>query len=159
MAERLFSTRLVELRDSKKYSQVELSRIISVSRQTIVRWEASDTYPDVITLKKLAHALNTSVAYLMGETDDSSPIPTFISTSQEPAQELSEQLTEPLPQPNKLKAPADIINEIACINAEIGKSANLFTPSEVQAAETLLHCCLENFAADEGASPKQKAAS
>lgn len=118
----------------KKYSQVELSRIISVSRQTIVRWEANDTYPDVVLLKKLASALNTSVAYLMGETDDPSPIPTFVreKTVLDNAKKEPE---SPDTSPQK-RTPASIIKQIADINDALDQEAPFFEEEDIDIAQT-----------------------
>ena len=139
MSEILFSKRLVALRDSKKYSQVELSRIISVSRQTIVRWEANDTYPDVVLLMKLASALNTSVAYLMGETDDPSPIPTFVR--EKTVLDTTKKETEsPDTSPQK-RTPASIIKQIADINDALDQEAPFFEEEDIDIAKNLLRRC------------------
>lgn len=54
-----------------KYTQSELAELIGVHETTIRRWEQGrDRGPDLDALKRIAHALETSVAYLTGETDD-----------------------------------------------------------------------------------------
>ncbi|WP_281691900.1 helix-turn-helix domain-containing protein [Cloacibacillus porcorum] len=154
---------LKKARLNANLDQQDLAEKVHVHPMTISRYETGEREPKASDIDKLAEALGISVGYLFGESFDEtgclSPITTLTMSTPELEQQPSKELSEPLPQPTKLKAPADIINEIAGINAEIGKSASLFTSSEVQAAETLLHCCLENFTADEGASPKQEAAS
>ena len=57
-----------------KLNQEELAEIIEVSRPSISQWENDKVLPDTDKLLKLASALNASVAYLMGETDDPRPI-------------------------------------------------------------------------------------
>lgn len=54
-----------------KYTQSELAELIGVHETTVRRWEQGrDRGPDLDALKRIAHALETSVAYLTGETDD-----------------------------------------------------------------------------------------
>ncbi|MDO5116092.1 MAG: helix-turn-helix domain-containing protein [Synergistaceae bacterium] len=66
-----FASRLVDLRKVKcKYNQEELARQIEISVDSIRRWEKGNQVPRADELQKLAVALNTSVAYLIGETDD-----------------------------------------------------------------------------------------
>lgn len=52
----------------------ELLDIINVTGATLSRWKNNINEPDDETKQRLASALNTSVAYLMGETDDPRPI-------------------------------------------------------------------------------------
>ena len=81
-----FSTRLISLRKATKLSQAELAQKVNTSRQTIVRWEGGETSPDVETINALASVFNTSIAYLMGETDD--PAPSQLSRVGTPGLEL-----------------------------------------------------------------------
>ncbi|MDR0616925.1 MAG: helix-turn-helix domain-containing protein [Synergistaceae bacterium] len=60
-------------RKTKGLSQKGLANKVEVSFSTVRRWESGDRRPDSDELVKLALALNTSVAYLLGETDDPSP--------------------------------------------------------------------------------------
>ncbi|MDO5116572.1 MAG: helix-turn-helix transcriptional regulator [Synergistaceae bacterium] len=70
-----FASRLVDLRKVKcKYNQEELARQIEISVDSIRRWEKGNQVPRADELQKLAVALNTSVAYLIGETDDPRPL-------------------------------------------------------------------------------------
>lgn len=65
-----FGERIAEARQNKKISQSELAAIIGVTRGTVTRWENDSRRPDDETKKELARVLDTSVAYLMGETDE-----------------------------------------------------------------------------------------
>lgn len=47
--------------------------MIGMSRFTIMDWEKGQKYPDLKILDHMAEALNTTVAYLIGEIDDPSP--------------------------------------------------------------------------------------
>ncbi len=51
----------------------ELLDIINVTGATLSRWKNNINEPDDETKQRLASALNTSIAYLMGETDDPTP--------------------------------------------------------------------------------------
>jgi DNA-binding XRE family transcriptional regulator len=57
-------------RERLKYSQLRLANAINVDKNTVWRWEKQKTEPTAVEISNLAAALETSVAYLMGETDD-----------------------------------------------------------------------------------------
>ena len=63
--------RIKELRKQAKITQPELAEKIGVHETTIRRWEqGKDKGPSVDIIPKVAEILGTSVAYLMGETDN-----------------------------------------------------------------------------------------
>jgi transcriptional regulator with XRE-family HTH domain len=64
VGERIRSTR------KHKFTQAQLAEAIGVHEMTMRRWESGVRVPDANDLQKLASVLDTSVAYLMGETDD-----------------------------------------------------------------------------------------
>ena len=51
-------------------NQEELAYLVGTARQTVSSWERDVFMPDSANLLKLAEALRTSVAYLMGEVLD-----------------------------------------------------------------------------------------
>lgn len=57
------------LRTSKGLSQKQLADIISVSQQSINKYENHNVEPDIETLIEFADFFNTSVDYLIGHTD------------------------------------------------------------------------------------------
>lgn len=63
------SNRIKELRERAGLSQIELANMVGVDANTVWRWENDRSSPSR-SIQSLASALNTSVAYLMGETDD-----------------------------------------------------------------------------------------
>ena len=65
----VFGERLKKLR-ARRYSQEELANLINVHSNTIFRWENGESMPNTSRMSKLAEILDTSAAYLMGETDD-----------------------------------------------------------------------------------------
>ncbi len=58
--------KIKKCRKSNGLTQLELAQAIGVSPMTVRRWEWSERNPDISIMPKLAEALNTSVAYLMG---------------------------------------------------------------------------------------------
>ena len=62
-----FGAYLSAARKKKGVSQEELAEHLCVSRQTIYKWEAGITYPDIDKLCDIAKYLGVSTAYLLGE--------------------------------------------------------------------------------------------
>lgn len=60
---------LKELRNQKHISQQQLADIIGISQQSINKYENHSVEPDIDTLIRLAKYFNTSVDYLIGNTD------------------------------------------------------------------------------------------
>lgn len=56
--------RILGLRKERGISQVELAKMLDVSRQAVSKWENDQSAPDTIKLIQLADALDTEVAYL-----------------------------------------------------------------------------------------------
>lgn len=56
--------RIMELRKAAGISQLELSKILEVSRQAVSKWETDQGSPDVMHLIHLAEVLDTDVEYL-----------------------------------------------------------------------------------------------
>ena len=56
--------RIAELRTKQNMSQVQLSKLLDVSRQAVSKWENDQTAPDTIKLIQLADVLDTDVEYL-----------------------------------------------------------------------------------------------
>lgn len=65
--------RLVQMRRRVGLSQIELARKLGVVVSTIWRWENNRGNLPARSLPRIAEVLNTSVAYLLGETNDTSP--------------------------------------------------------------------------------------
>ena len=62
--------KLKRIRQSQKISQELLAEKINIHVNTIRRWEHDKQAPDAKKLELLARALDTTVAYLSGETDN-----------------------------------------------------------------------------------------
>lgn len=64
-----FGKKIAALRKASKMSQTELAKALSTSTSVIGRYERDEMTPSVDAAKKLAKILNTTVGYLLGETD------------------------------------------------------------------------------------------
>ena len=62
--------RIKELRTQKKLTQSELAEIIKSSRGTIAKYERDERVPSFAVLSLIADALDTTVDYLQGKTDN-----------------------------------------------------------------------------------------
>jgi Predicted transcription factor, homolog of eukaryotic MBF1 len=65
-----FGKRLASLRKDKKLSQTDLANQLETSVSVISRYERDEMVPSIDAAKKLAGLLDTTVGYLLGETDD-----------------------------------------------------------------------------------------
>ena len=78
----MFSVRLREARQRAQTSQTELAALAGCHRQSVTRWEQQSNTkpPDGDRLQRIAHALGTTVNWLLG-IDDSRD--NFVLTSKE----------------------------------------------------------------------------
>ena len=56
--------RITELRKQQNISQVQLAKLLEVSRQAVSKWENDQTAPDTLKLIQLADILDTDVEFL-----------------------------------------------------------------------------------------------
>ncbi len=62
------SQKLVDLRKRKGWNQLELARAAGIPQPTICRLESGDTeQPELVTITKIAKALEVSIDYLVSE--------------------------------------------------------------------------------------------
>ena len=59
------------LRKEKGWSQTELAKKLNTSVSVISRYERDEMTPSIEAAKKLADLLNSTVGYLLGETEES----------------------------------------------------------------------------------------
>ncbi|WP_349550808.1 helix-turn-helix domain-containing protein [Leuconostoc pseudomesenteroides] len=69
------ANRIKELRTQKKLTQIELAETINTSRVTISRIENETRQPSYAMLSLIADALDTTVDYLQGKTDNALKTP------------------------------------------------------------------------------------
>jgi len=65
-----FGKKIAELRKEQKMSQGELAKSLNTSTSVIGRYERDEMTPSIEVAKKIASILNTTVGYLLGETED-----------------------------------------------------------------------------------------
>lgn len=65
------ATKLVTLRKEKGLTQMELAERLNVSRQAVSRWEVGAAVPSTENLKVLSELFETTVDYLLGDSDES----------------------------------------------------------------------------------------
>lgn len=68
------SDRLREMRERSGLTQQDVARLLNVTRGAVGHWERGKNEPSFEMLRDLARLYNTSTAYLIGETDDPSPL-------------------------------------------------------------------------------------
>lgn len=66
--------RLKALREARGWTQDEVAKRLHVTRGAVGHWERGKNEPSYDMLIRLARLYNTSTAYLIGETDDPSPL-------------------------------------------------------------------------------------
>ncbi|MFK8248073.1 helix-turn-helix domain-containing protein [Leuconostoc mesenteroides] len=64
------ANRIKELRTQKKLTQQGLANIINSSRGTVAKYEGDERNPSYAMLSLIADALDTTVEYLQGKTDN-----------------------------------------------------------------------------------------
>lgn len=74
----MIGNRLKQLRRSKRMTQEELAKIVSVSPSSIQKWEQDIADPNTGTLIKIAETFNCSLDYLFGFQDDKRTTETFV---------------------------------------------------------------------------------
>ena len=65
-----FGHKLRTGREAKGFSQAELARKINSHHSIIGKYERDEVKPTIDVVKKLADVLETTVGYLLGETED-----------------------------------------------------------------------------------------
>lgn len=64
-----FRIRLRELRKEKGVSQLELAKLLNMSKMAISHWEKGNSEPSIEQLKVLARFFDVSIDYLVGFCD------------------------------------------------------------------------------------------
>lgn len=62
----MLGQRIIELRTSLGWSQVELARRLNVAKQTVSNWENDNIQPSIEMLIRLAKTFGMSTDYLLG---------------------------------------------------------------------------------------------
>lgn len=64
-----FKIRLKELRKERGISQVEIAKMLNMSKMAVSHWEKGNSEPSIEQLKVLAQFFDVSIDYLVGFTD------------------------------------------------------------------------------------------
>lgn len=64
-----FGKRMAALRKERKMTQDELAKLLSTSISVIGRYERDEMTPSIEVAKNISNHLNTTMGYLLGETD------------------------------------------------------------------------------------------
>ncbi len=64
-----FKTRLKELRLEKNVSQLEVAKMLNMSKMAVSHWEKGNSEPSIEQLKILAAYFDVSIDYLVGYID------------------------------------------------------------------------------------------
>ncbi len=65
----MLNERIKELRQSYQLNQVELAKVLNVSKQCVSNWENDNVLPSIEMLIKIAKYFNVSTDYLLGLED------------------------------------------------------------------------------------------
>lgn len=65
-----FAENLKYLRNTRQFTQKELSNILGLSANCICEWEKGRSEPSITTIKKIADLFDVSTDYLLGLEDD-----------------------------------------------------------------------------------------
>jgi len=65
-----FGKKMKECRETKKISQNELAKLIDAHHSIIGKYERDEVKPSIDVVKKIADVLNTTVSYLLSETEN-----------------------------------------------------------------------------------------
>jgi len=89
------------LRYQNGYTLEALAEIISVSRQSVAKWESGDSLPDILNCVKLASLYKISLDELVNRPLETAVINDFASDSNRicGVLEISEEATIPFPKP------------------------------------------------------------
>lgn len=69
-----FGVRLSKLRTEKKLTQAELANRLNIAKSTLAMYETDKREPSFETVQKIADFFDVKVDYLLGRTNDPSPI-------------------------------------------------------------------------------------
>jgi transcriptional regulator with XRE-family HTH domain len=63
----IIANNIIELRKSKKWTQIELAEKLNYSDKAVSKWERAESLPDVTVLQQIANLFSVSVDYLLEE--------------------------------------------------------------------------------------------
>lgn len=103
----VFCIKLASLRRANDLRQVDMAKILNVERTTYGGYERGTIMPPYDKIETIAKYFGVSVPYLMGDTDNSTPI----SREPEPSVDVSKTLKDLLTQLKNKNAPVNLDGE------------------------------------------------
>jgi transcriptional regulator with XRE-family HTH domain len=92
-----FGERLKKVRIDRGLRQEDIGAIVHVGKSTVSQWENNIHVPDIETIVKIANYLNVTSDYLLGLSDNPTPIETIAAhRSDDPMSELPEEARKSL---------------------------------------------------------------
>ena len=70
----MFPKRLMKLREERNLTKTYMGKLIGITRQAYSKYEEGKSEPDMKTIAKLASFFEVNAEYLMGETDEPTPV-------------------------------------------------------------------------------------
>ena len=64
-----FNQRLKELRKEKNISQLELAKLLNMTKMAISHWESGHSEPSISQLIEISNYFDVTVDYLIGKTN------------------------------------------------------------------------------------------
>jgi|688.fasta_scaffold881457_1 transcriptional regulator with XRE-family HTH domain len=77
-----WSSLLIQIRETRNWSQLQLSKELGVSRDTVSRWELEHKYPSLdnqMRIGELANALNVASVFGISQVVEASPFPMILT--------------------------------------------------------------------------------
>lgn len=62
--------KIIKCRKKKNLTQEQLAELLSVSRQSVSKWESDSAFPETSKLKDLSKLFNVTIDYLLNDDDD-----------------------------------------------------------------------------------------
>lgn len=78
----MFSTRVKELRCARGITQVELAKLLGVTKQCVSNWENDNIQPSIDMLIRTARLFKVSTDYILGLSDEQPLIVTGLTQTQ-----------------------------------------------------------------------------
>lgn len=62
--------KIIKCRKKKNLTQEQLAELLSVSRQSVSKWESDSAFPETSKLRDLAKLFSVTIDYLLNDDDD-----------------------------------------------------------------------------------------
>jgi transcriptional regulator with XRE-family HTH domain len=90
----MFAEKLKGLRIAKDITQKDISEIFCISQSTIAMWETGKREPDYETIIKIANYFEVTIDYLLGNSDEPTPVSNLSNIPDDEVWELRREMAE-----------------------------------------------------------------